>query len=134
METILTEQGEGYRTVSLNRPDKLNVFDGALEAALLDAIEAADADEACRALILTGAGRGFCAGADLAATVGPTLDVDLGAVLERGVQQADPPHPGPAHAGDLRGERRGGRCGGERGASRATSCWPGGRRGSSRPS
>ena len=80
---VLEERGEGFRTLVLNRPDKLNVFDDALHAALRGAIDAADADPACRALVLTGAGRGFCAGADLAATVGPDLSVDLGEVLER---------------------------------------------------
>jgi 2-(1,2-epoxy-1,2-dihydrophenyl)acetyl-CoA isomerase len=81
-DLVLTERGNGYRTLMLNRPDKLNVFDDALHAALRTAIDEADADPACRALLLTGAGRGFCAGADLAATVGPAFEVDLGAVLE----------------------------------------------------
>ncbi len=80
---VLVEQGDGYRALSLNRPDKLNVFDDALHDALRTAIDDADADPACRALLLTGAGRGFCAGADLAATVGPDLTADLGDVLER---------------------------------------------------
>ena len=82
-DLVLVEQGVGYRTLSLNRPDKLNVFDDALHAALRAAIDEADADPSCRALLLTGAGRGFCAGADLAATVGPELRADLGLVLER---------------------------------------------------
>ena len=82
-DLVLVEQGEGYRTLWLNRPDKLNVFDDALHAALRAALDDADADESCRALLLTGAGRGFCAGADLAATVGPELRADLGDVLER---------------------------------------------------
>lgn len=79
---VLVEQSGGTRIVTLNRPDKLNVFDDALNAALRAAIADADADPACRALVLTGAGRGFCAGADLAAIVGPDLKVDLGDVLE----------------------------------------------------
>lgn len=82
-DLVLVEQGDGYRTLWLNRPDKLNVFDDALHAALRAALDDADADESCRALLLTGAGRGFCAGADLAATVGPELRADLGDVLER---------------------------------------------------
>ncbi len=79
-ELVLVERGAGYRTLSLNRPDKLNAFDDALTETLLAALGDAEADPACRALVLTGAGRGFCAGADLAATMGE----DLGDVLERG--------------------------------------------------
>ena len=82
-ELVLVEEVEGYRTLRLNRPDKLNVFDDDLHAALRNAIDDADQDEGCRAVLLTGSGRGFCAGADLAATVGPDLQVDLGDVLER---------------------------------------------------
>ena len=76
---VLVEHGPGFRTLALNRPDKLNVFDDALHAALAAALDDADADESCRALVLTGAGRGFCAGADLASTLGD----DLGALLDR---------------------------------------------------
>ena len=78
-EPVLVTQGEGFRTITLNRPDKLNVFDDALHAALLAALDAAEADTSCRAVLLTGAGRGFCAGADLQSTAGQ----DLGDVLER---------------------------------------------------
>ncbi|HKS86115.1 MAG TPA: 2-(1,2-epoxy-1,2-dihydrophenyl)acetyl-CoA isomerase PaaG [Pseudolabrys sp.] len=62
---ILAEQRAGYRIVTLNRPDKLNAFNDAMHAALRTAIGAAEADEDCRALLITGAGRGFCAGQDL---------------------------------------------------------------------
>ena len=78
-DLVLVERRPGFRILSLNRPDKLNVFDDALHVALRAAIDAADADAECRALLLTGAGRGFCAGADLASTLGS----DLGDVLER---------------------------------------------------
>ena len=78
-ELVLVEHGPGYRTLWLNRPDRLNAFDDALHDALLTALAEADADETCRALVLTGAGRGFCAGADLASGLGD----DLGDVLER---------------------------------------------------
>ena len=78
-DLVLVEHGEGFRTLFLNRPDKLNVFNDDLHAAVRSAIDDADADPTCRALLLTGAGRGFCAGADLAATVGS----ELGDVLDR---------------------------------------------------
>ena len=63
---LLTEDRGAVRILRLNRPDKLNALDTALTQALLDALEAADRDGAVRAIVLTGEGRGFCAGADLA--------------------------------------------------------------------
>src|SRR5438477_10654203 len=54
-------------TVTLNRPDKLNAFTFTMMMELIDAFDQADADDDVRAVIVTGAGRGFCAGADLAA-------------------------------------------------------------------
>jgi len=62
---ILLEQRAGYRVITFNRPDKLNAFNDAMHAALRKAIDAVAADESCRALLITGAGRGFCAGQDL---------------------------------------------------------------------
>ncbi len=62
---ILSETREGYRVITLNRPDKLNAFNEAMHLALRKAIDDAEADEACRALMITGAGRGFCTGQDL---------------------------------------------------------------------
>jgi 2-(1,2-epoxy-1,2-dihydrophenyl)acetyl-CoA isomerase len=83
-EPLLAEDREGYRVLTLNRPGKLNAFDAALHAALQAALEEAGRDPACRAILLTGAGRGFCAGQDLAepGLLGP--EADLGAVLDRG--------------------------------------------------
>lgn len=80
---VLSETRAGYRVVTLNRPDRLNSFGAGMHAKLLDALAAAEADKTCRALLLTGAGRGFCAGQDLsdvAATPGETPD--LGATIE----------------------------------------------------
>ncbi len=62
---ILVELREGYRIVTLNRPQRLNACNEALLEALSAALSDAEADTSCRALLLTGAGRGFCAGQDL---------------------------------------------------------------------
>ena len=64
--SILVERRDGYRVIILNRPDRLNAFNDAMHAALRQAIEEIEADETCRALLITGSGRGFCAGQDLA--------------------------------------------------------------------
>jgi 2-(1,2-epoxy-1,2-dihydrophenyl)acetyl-CoA isomerase len=62
---LLEQLRDGVLTLTLNRPEKFNSFNGALHKALADALRRAAADEACRAIILTGAGKGFCAGQDL---------------------------------------------------------------------
>ena len=64
-ETILTEVSEGVMTLTLNRPERLNAFTKQMQADLIAAFDASDADDEVRAVIVTGAGRGFCAGADL---------------------------------------------------------------------
>jgi 2-(1,2-epoxy-1,2-dihydrophenyl)acetyl-CoA isomerase len=77
---VLVELHEGYRVLTLNRPDRLNSFNASMHAALMSALVAAEADKTCRALILTGAGRGFCAGEDLSDEVytsGATLDLSI---------------------------------------------------------
>ncbi len=66
-ETLLYEVDEHILTLTLNRPEKLNAFDGRMLTELIAAFDAADADDAVRAIIVTGAGRAFCAGADLSA-------------------------------------------------------------------
>jgi 2-(1,2-epoxy-1,2-dihydrophenyl)acetyl-CoA isomerase len=65
MDPILVSQDAGVLTVTLNRPDKLNAFNPEMHKALRRALEQALADAAVRAVLLTGAGRGFCAGQDL---------------------------------------------------------------------
>src|SRR5271167_1123901 len=62
---ILIERRAGYRIVTLNRPQRLNACNEAMLRALRDALSEAENDDACRALLLTGAGRAFCAGQDL---------------------------------------------------------------------
>lgn len=63
---VVVEDREAVRIVRMNRPDKLNALNTDLTQGLLDALAAADEDEAVRAVVLAGEGRGFCAGADLA--------------------------------------------------------------------
>jgi 2-(1,2-epoxy-1,2-dihydrophenyl)acetyl-CoA isomerase len=62
---LLHEQDGGVAILTLNRPDALNALNSALRHELLSAVNAARKDQSTRALIITGAGRGFCAGADL---------------------------------------------------------------------
>ncbi len=62
---ILVEQRDGYRLITLNRPQRLNAFTETMHIALRAALNAAEDDTSCRALLLTGAGRGFCTGQDL---------------------------------------------------------------------
>ncbi|WP_034385458.1 enoyl-CoA hydratase-related protein [Deinococcus sp. YIM 77859] len=62
---ILVEHRAGVRTLILNRPDRLNAANDALLLTLTAELEAADADPSVRVVVLTGAGRGFCAGQDL---------------------------------------------------------------------
>jgi len=82
--SVVVEARAGYRVVTLNRPDRLNAFNEAMHGELRRAVEEADADEACRALILTGAGRGFCAGQDLSDRVFEEGKApDLSSTLER---------------------------------------------------
>jgi enoyl-CoA hydratase/carnithine racemase len=66
-ETILTSLDDGVLTLTLNRPEALNAYTATMGAELADAFVEADADDAVRVIIVTGAGRGFCAGADMSA-------------------------------------------------------------------
>jgi enoyl-CoA hydratase/carnithine racemase len=72
-ETILTDVSENICTITINRPDKLNALNTLMIREFIDAIENADTDDAVRAIVVTGAGRAFCAGADLS-TGGGTFD------------------------------------------------------------
>lgn len=77
---VLYESTHAIATITLNRPDVLNALDDALIRALRDAVERAAGDDAVRAVLLTGAGRGFSSGADLA-SVPPSPSLDLGQLL-----------------------------------------------------
>jgi 2-(1,2-epoxy-1,2-dihydrophenyl)acetyl-CoA isomerase len=79
---VLVASTGALRTITLNRPATLNSFTAAMHAALLPALEAAAADASVRCVVITGAGRGFCAGQDLGDPA-MTGDVDVGQVIER---------------------------------------------------
>jgi enoyl-CoA hydratase/carnithine racemase len=64
-EDVICEAKDGVAVISLNRPDSLNAFTAAMGQGLKRAVADAVADEAVRVIVLTGAGRGFCAGADM---------------------------------------------------------------------
>jgi enoyl-CoA hydratase/carnithine racemase len=64
-EQILYSVDDHVATITLNRPDQLNAFTGRMMYELVDAFDRIDADDDVRVVIVTGAGRGFCAGADL---------------------------------------------------------------------
>ncbi|MFN3658007.1 MAG: 2-(1,2-epoxy-1,2-dihydrophenyl)acetyl-CoA isomerase PaaG [Pseudolabrys sp.] len=77
---VLVDKRAGYWAVTLNRPQRLNAFTGAMHGALMRTLAAAEADSACRAMLLTGAGRGFCAGQDLGDELAKG---DLGDTIDR---------------------------------------------------
>jgi 2-(1,2-epoxy-1,2-dihydrophenyl)acetyl-CoA isomerase len=82
---ILFAVDAGIARLTLNRPDRLNSFNDAMHAEVREALERVQADASVRVLLLTGAGRGFCAGQDLSdRNVAPGAEpVDLGASIER---------------------------------------------------
>ncbi|MGR4865317.1 crotonase/enoyl-CoA hydratase family protein [Caulobacter sp. LARHSG274] len=81
-ETLLYVVEDGIATITLNRPDKLNAFTATMMAELIKVFDLTDADDAVRAVIVTGAGRAFCAGADLSAG-GATFDRNSPQAVER---------------------------------------------------
>jgi 2-(1,2-epoxy-1,2-dihydrophenyl)acetyl-CoA isomerase len=80
---VLVATRGAVRTITLNRPATLNSFTAAMHAELRPALEAAAADASVRCVVITGAGRGFCAGQDLGDPAMAGADVDVGAVIER---------------------------------------------------
>lgn len=99
--TLLVDQNDAVSTISLNRPDALNALTGELLVELRSALQSASADENCRCIVLTGAGRAFSSGADLKDTMGPMKPgqrPDLGETLHttyhpvlREIRQAQKP-------------------------------------------
>ena len=65
MESILSHVEQGVMTITLNRPERLNSFNDVMHQQLSECLKQAERDDAIRCLLITGAGRGFCAGQDL---------------------------------------------------------------------
>jgi 2-(1,2-epoxy-1,2-dihydrophenyl)acetyl-CoA isomerase len=83
MPSVLVSADAGVMTVTLNRPDKLNAFVAEMHGLLREAISKAESDASIRAVLLTGAGRGFCAGQDLSERDMNDPNLDLGAGLDK---------------------------------------------------
>jgi enoyl-CoA hydratase/carnithine racemase len=82
-EVVLYEATDGVALVTLNRPERLNAWTGEMERAYFDALEDCGASEDVRVIVVTGAGRGFCAGADMQ---------ELQAIGNNGVEAATDAH------------------------------------------
>jgi 2-(1,2-epoxy-1,2-dihydrophenyl)acetyl-CoA isomerase len=80
--SILIETHPGYRMITLNRPERLNALTVEMADALSAALTEAEADTSCRAIVLTGAGRAFCAGQDLTAIIDMPA-ADIGRLLDQ---------------------------------------------------
>jgi 2-(1,2-epoxy-1,2-dihydrophenyl)acetyl-CoA isomerase len=91
-QRVLVDVADGIGTVTLHRPEKLNAFDREMCAELLEAVRMLAASAAVRVIVLTGAGRGFCAGADLDAleAEGPAL-VAAGKAIVLALREAPQP-------------------------------------------
>jgi len=84
LDSILIDNRGSWRIVTLNRPDRLNSFNETMHHSLARALDDAAGDVDCRAVLLTGAGRGFCAGQDLSdVAAGDGAAPDLGVTIEK---------------------------------------------------
>jgi enoyl-CoA hydratase/carnithine racemase len=96
-EQILYTAADRIATITLNRPDKLNAWTATMEREVRSAVEQAETDDIVRAIVLTGAGRGFCAGADMSL---------LGTVAKRGVTEQVKERALPSTAAEPQGHVR----------------------------
>ncbi len=111
MSVLVIESHEGVRLLRLNRPERHNALNTALTQGLLDALRAADEDDAVRAIVLTGNGPSFCAGADTTEFSGLTandpsavaLRADLTTTLHRVFPKISKPIVGAVHGNALGG-------------------------------
>lgn len=110
-DVLIVENRGHVRVLTMNRPDKHNALDTPLTTALLHALHDADADDYCRAVVLAGAGRSFCAGADTGEFAGFTGDgataaaarADLTTTLHRSFSQIKKPIVSAVHGNALGG-------------------------------
>ena len=121
-DPLLVDRTDGVVTLTFNRPESLNSLDLALKLALREAIDSAEADRACRAVVLAGAGRAFCVGQDLKEHVEALATTSAAARQSAGhggesLQPARTATGRTAQAGGGRGPGDGGRRGGFAGAS-----------------
>lgn len=65
LEQVLLDRSEGIGTLTLNRPEKLNAFAGRMRQEIAEGLDALERDDTVRVIVITGAGRGFCAGGDV---------------------------------------------------------------------
>lgn len=82
VDPVLVDMEDGVARITLNRPERLNAFNVQMHSNLMDALNTADSDPTIRAVVLTGSGRGFCAGQDLGDRDPADGAPDLGATLE----------------------------------------------------
>ncbi|MGB7181335.1 MAG: enoyl-CoA hydratase/isomerase family protein [Burkholderiaceae bacterium] len=94
-EFLLMSRQDGIATITLNRPEVLNAINDAMRGELIDAFTVADADKSVRAIILTGAGKGFCSGGDIAG-MKARLDAPTGEVAFNGWKRQKSTHRGVA--------------------------------------
>jgi len=85
-DSVLLEVTDGVARITLNRPDQLNAINYAVLTGLLEAVQRADADPEVGCIVVTGAGRGFCAGGDMREGAGPPKDDPAPVFLRDGVE------------------------------------------------